>query len=312
MDAITFGTFNCENLVARYRFRQGEDPTSNDGFEVNDLAFDLFDTDAKRITAAAIRATGADVLALEEVESLPVLDFFTSNLLDGVGYSHRVIIHGNDPRNIDIAILTKFDITRVRTWRHLRSGSGAPLFSRDLLEVDLSVPVDGGSPRTLTLFVNHLKSMMEGREQTRARRLEQVHRLMQIAHDRMGPEFEGNFALVGDFNDYLEEGQDGSKTSLGELAENPYLVNANETLPAEDRWTHYYKGAREYRQLDYIWVGSALYERAGRPAPEIIREGLPLRAQRYQGRRFDGVGQDRPKASDHCPLTITVPVAALT
>ncbi len=36
--------------------------------------------------------------------------------------------------------------------------------------------------------------------------------------------------------------------------------------------------------------------------PEIMRKGTPLRAERYTGERFIGVGRDRPKASDHCPV----------
>lgn len=315
MDTITFGTFNCENLVARYRFKdpQNPEPSSDDGFAVNDLAFEMYDPVAKRITAEAIRATGADVLALEEVESLPVLDRWTSELLGDAGYRQRVLIHGNDDRNIDVAIISKLDITRLRTSRHLRSRSGRSwLFSRDLLEVDVAVPVDGGPPRTLTLLVNHLKSMIGGRAQTRERRLEQAHQLVETLHDRLGPNFDGNFAAVGDFNDYLEEDADGTKTSLEELAQHPYLVNVNEALAEQERWTHYFNGGDEYRQLDYLWIGRSFYDRAGRPAPTIVRDGMPLRAARYQGHRFDGVGQSEPKASDHCPVLLTVPVAALT
>lgn len=311
MDEITFGTFNCENLFARYRFRDEPDPTKDEGFTVNDLAFDLYDPDSKRITAEAILATHADVLALQEVESLAVLDSFASKFLTDAGYRQRAVIHGNDPRNIDVAVISKLDIARIRTWRHLRGPSGGPLFSRDLLEVDVSVPVRGGAPRTLTVFVNHLKSMVGGREETRNRRMEQAHQLVKLMHDRVGPRFDGNFALVGDFNDYLEDGADGTKTSLLEIANDPHLINANEALATGDRWTHYFKGGNEYRQLDYLWMGRAFYERAGHPAPRIIRDGMPKRATRYHGHRFDRVGDDRPKASDHCPVVITVPTAAL-
>jgi hypothetical protein len=33
-----------------------------------------------------------------------------------------------------------------------------------------------------------------------------------------------------------------------------------------------------------------------------MRKGTPLRADRYQGERFDGIRKDRPKSSDHCPV----------
>ncbi len=35
-------------------------------------------------------------------------------------------------------------------------------------------------------------------------------------------------------------------------------------------------------------------------------EGLPYRAARYEGMRYPRIGWDRPKASDHCPLAVTL------
>jgi exonuclease III len=91
-------------------------------------------------------------------------------------------------------------------------------------------------------------------------------------------------------------------------------VNVLERLPASEQWTHWYKGGRRNeraRQLDYLLVGRQLDERAGRPAPAVYRKGLPRRAAEYQGERIPEVGEDDPKASDHCPLYVDIPVAAL-
>ncbi len=38
----------------------------------------------------------------------------------------------NDPRHIDVAILSRFPIVAARSYQHLKSGS-QPLFSRDCL-----------------------------------------------------------------------------------------------------------------------------------------------------------------------------------
>ena len=112
-------------------------------------------------------------------------------------------------------------------------------------------------------------------------------------------------------NDYLEDDDDGTRTALDELASHPHLIDVNGALPPRERWTHYFAGGNDYRQLDFLWVGRALYERAGRPLPVVVRDGLPLRADRYQGPRFDGVGKNTPKASDHCPVVLPLPTSAL-
>jgi endonuclease/exonuclease/phosphatase family metal-dependent hydrolase len=307
MNHLTIGTFNCENLFARYRFRAGLEPTANDGFGVNDLAFDIADLLDKKLTAAAVKAGGADVLCLQEVESMLVLDRFKSQFLGGVDYRHRLVIDGNDPRHIDLGVLSKLPMARIRTWRHERNQAGtADLFSRDLLEVDVEVDAGEGGSKVFTLFVNHLKSMIGGRGATHERRLEQAQRVVEILDERFGPDYDANFAVVGDLNDYLDR-----ETSLAPFVDHPELVNVNEALADEDRWTHFWAGGNEYRQLDYVWLSRGLWERAGKPAPIIVRDGLPHRATRYEGQRFEDVGDNVPKASDHCPVLLSIPVNAL-
>lgn len=40
-----------------------------------------------------------------------------------------------------------------------------------------------------------------------------------------------------------------------------------------------------------------------------MRKGLPYRAEKYQGIRFENVGEDNPKASDHAPVYIEIELA---
>lgn len=170
------------------------------------------------------------------------------------------------------------------------------------LEVDVEWP---GAGQTLTLYVQHFKSMLGGRRNTAARRERQAHGVREIVQDRFGNSAgEHPFVICGDFNDYLETDDQG-EPSITELVEWDQVENVIERLPAEERWTHYYKARKQYKQLDYMLLSRSVAQVSPGP-PEIMRKGLPLRATRYTGERFNGVGEDDPKASDHCPVVIAL------
>ncbi|MFO1432586.1 MAG: endonuclease/exonuclease/phosphatase family protein [Candidatus Competibacteraceae bacterium] len=268
---------------------------------------EIYDETEKRLTAQAIKEVDADIIALQEVENLLLLDMFNARYLAGQGYRHRLVIDGNDPRQIDIAVLSRFPLRNLRTHRHERNADNtAPLFSRDCLEVEFDL-----NGKVLTVYVNHFKSMIDTREETYERRLEQVQRVAELIDAAWKPtRYQGNFVVLGDFNDYLE-----GKTALKPLVAHPQLVNLVDRLPAAERWTHYFAGGKrgeKTKQLDYLLPGKAFDKRAGEPKPGIMRKGLPYRAEDYSGPRFDGVGENEPKASDHCPLFVDIPFSALT
>ena len=107
--------------------------------------------------------------------------------------------------------------------------------------------------------------------------------------------------MLGDFNDYID-----SQTSLTALIDHPGLVNVVERLPQNQRWTHFWAGGGEYRQLDYLLLSRGLAEANANVQPVILRKGLAHRAVRYTGDRYDEVGENYPKASDHCPLAVDI------
>jgi len=62
-------------------------------------------------------------------------------------------------------------------------------------------------------------------------------------------------------------------------------------------------------QLDYILLSPALARTNARQMPDIVRNGQPYRTIFPPGQeveRFPRTGWDRPKASDHCPVAITL------
>jgi endonuclease/exonuclease/phosphatase family metal-dependent hydrolase len=301
MPACRIATFNCENLFRRFRFNANVKPekANSNGFTINEIAFDILNSAEKKLTGQAVKATDADILALQEVESLEVLRRFRSDYLKGAGYLHLMLIEGNDPRAIDVAVLSRHPL-RARSYTHLRSGS-TPLFSRDCLEIDVDI-----SGKALTLYVNHLKSMLDkkdpknGRKNTRARRVTQSRMVKQIVTDRFGANpGVAPFVVLGDLNDYL-----GPGSGIDELVQWNAVENVVDRLPPTERWTHYWADAPSplegYKQIDYVLPSTSLAA-ASAAAPSIIRKGLSTKAAAYTGPRFKDVTA-KSTASDHCPV----------
>ena len=202
------------------------------------------------------------------------------------------------------------------------------VFRRDCLEIDLRI---GGKP--LTLFVVHFKSMgpakngIEGRELTMPIRLAEARTVRKIVEEKFRGKAAGKRWLIcGDMNDYREKitvsGDRHSgyqyqlvreeKAGFDPLVSDGFSLNLVDRLEAMDRWTLYHsRGPQEQHlcQLDYILASPSLAERNPKAIPAIIRNGQPWRTPFPPGQeveRYPRIGWDRPKASDHCPVAVTV------
>lgn len=310
MPPVRIATFNAENLFARYKFNSNVDPRKAivDGWRADQRKFDIFDAETKKVTAEAIRAANADIVALQEIENFDTLKRFRSLYLNKSGYKHAMLIDGNDPRQIDVAVLSRFPIVAARSYQHETVAGGQSLFSRDCLVVDIAV-----APRkTLTLFVNHLKSMLDkknpanGRRNTAARRRVQAERVVEIVRERFGTRpGDAPFVILGDLNDYMQTDDQG-RPAIDALVAWDQVENVVDRLPEAERWTHFFARKKAYRQLDYLLPSKALAA-ASRGLPVIERRGLPKGATRVAARRFAGIEDAPPSkkdraASDHCPL----------
>jgi endonuclease/exonuclease/phosphatase family metal-dependent hydrolase len=251
---------------------------------------------ARRLTARVISENNPDVLAVQEVENLEALIQFNRNYLDNT-YPYLMVIDGNDPRQIDVGVLSRFDFEAIRTHRFEPPGSPPwdRTFSRDCLEVEVSVTEE----KRLTLLVNHFKSQIGGGEE---RRKEQADRVTEIVKGRFGDILEGNFVVAGDLNDGPHAPEFESLMGLG-------LENVVEArLPEEERWTHYYKAGRLAEQLDYLLLSPELSASNPDAVPHIERRGLGSDIDHYQGERFDANVTGANGASDHCPIFIELEV----
>jgi endonuclease/exonuclease/phosphatase family metal-dependent hydrolase len=264
------------------------------------------------------------------------VDLYRRQLIAKVAYEHMGVIEGNDGRGIDVGVLSRLPFARITTHReksfadlgawipgmesYREKRNGAPVaftpqdrvFKRDCLEVEFLI---GGRP--FTLFVCHLKSMSEGREASRIMRQAEATAIRRIVTDRFGGRPEtADWAICGDFNDFHEIDGDArlidlrtglpSPTGVGPLLDGSFAHDVVSRLPPCDRWTTYHAPDDAYAQLDYILISPALAARNPDALPDIVRIGQPWRAARYEGPRLPRVGWDRPKASDHCPVAITL------
>jgi len=205
------------------------------------------------------------------------------------------------------------------------------VFRRDCLEIDVKV---GGNP--MTIYTVHFKSMgspregLSGREATMPLRTAEAKAVRTIIERRFGADHarQKRWAICGDFNDYRQRivigGDDVSgytftpvdeeQSALDAFLDDGFAVNVVERRPELDRWTLYHtRGPQERHlcQLDYILLSPALAERNALSVPDIVRNGQPWRTIFPPGQeveRYPRTGWDRPKASDHCPVAITLDI----
>lgn len=97
---IRIATYNVENL-----FDHKDDPGLKGDIEDMDLAAKPERCEA---LAKTIIATGAEIIALEEVESLEALTWFRDTYLKGTGFDHVASIQSGDARGIEQAVISKF------------------------------------------------------------------------------------------------------------------------------------------------------------------------------------------------------------
>ena len=208
-------------------------------------------------TGKVIKALNADVLCVVEVESREVLGDFNSQVLGTKKFAQHMVIDGNDPRGIDVGILSKLPLNSMRSHVHEKSGT-SKLFSRDCVEHEVIL----ASGQTLWVLCNHFKSKLGPAATSNARRKKQAERVAQILADRF--DLKTDLVLVaGDMND-----EPGS-APLAPLVGVSDLHNIVDTI-AGDQYTHIFGSQKS--QLDYLLVSKPLKDAL--ISVEIERRGM--------------------------------------
>jgi endonuclease/exonuclease/phosphatase family metal-dependent hydrolase len=238
-----------------------------------------------------IRALDADVIALQEVQSEPVLrDLFQQYVNKRVSKEERyttfAFVPARDPRGINVALVTRLAVRGTMTFHDYEFGpqdERAIRFSRDLLGVEVFV-----TPVYMFLcFIVHLKAKIGGERAEGKRRLEATEIRTLLGEPVFGgnPYIEQDLILAGDMNDDPESNVIGILGGAGpgpRLADILAEVEPNYTYPTHTK----YKKTR----LDFMFASPSMIEHVAIDTAAIHRD------------------EPTATASDHYPSSVTIRV----
>ncbi len=198
--AIRIATYNLLNL-----FDHKDNPEF--GGRIDDILLAVRHSRGKAL-AKVIKSIDADILALQEVESLEALLWFRDTFLPNAGYRYVVSRDVGHYRGIEQSVMSRFPVTDSQTWPGVsldgvtREGSGwAPIppkyrtgqkIRRSPLRVDVKV----NNGYTLSMFIVHHKSGPDFRFKREAEALKFVEFVNEL--QRRVPK--RSIIVAGDFN----------------------------------------------------------------------------------------------------------------
>jgi len=237
---FTVATYNVLNLFDAY-----DDPYSRDEQTVP-VPKPAEELDA---LVEVIRSLDADLLALQEVENRGGLRRLKNKFLKNLRYRDPVLYEGNDLRGIDVALLSRFPVGQVTSYRHLqfpRGNGKTTRFSRDLLRVRVMPAAD----LWIDVYVVHFKSGSR-RSDVEKRRAEAA-RAREILDAELKKDPEYRFIILGDFNGR----RNGEAVRIMEGTGDGRLFCLTDELDGETVVTYIHDGTGA--QLDYIFCSPSM------------------------------------------------------
>lgn len=183
--------------------------------------------------AGVLRSLALDLAVLVEVENEHVTADLAAKL---GGYPHHTTSQGNDPRGIDIAVLSRFPLESVVSHKNdyfspSTNGLDTYKYARDCLEVHLTV-----NGRKIVLLGIHFKAGSETKSQEK--RLAEAERTRAIALALEASEPAAAVITLGDFNATPD-----SPPMLALVGAPPkQLTLVGSFVPASERYSFVYQG----------------------------------------------------------------------
>ena len=233
--SIRIGNYNTRNFFNDVI--DGETPKLQEAEKV-DLPSPAAYAAKLAAVAGVLRDLDADVVLLQEVENLAVLHNLIAEPALGGRFKEARLIPANDPRGIDVGVISRLPIASAITHQEEKIGFENESYSRDCLEVH----VDFNS-RDIVLLGIHFRSQKDDKPEKRLAEAKYTRRIadgIAIGDPRAG------ILILGDFND-----TPGS-APINAIANGTVpFTNAVSLLPAPDAWTVSF-GQREI--FDDQWV----------------------------------------------------------
>jgi endonuclease/exonuclease/phosphatase family metal-dependent hydrolase len=261
---------------------------ANDFLGWAELVREAIDDRAIQNTARVIAEVSADIQVLVEIEDRITLQRFHDDVLTPElkqhhkkPYRHVLLMDGNDPRGIDVGLLSRVPVTGMKTHIELRNGAGHPLFPRDSAEFHFQL---APGPE-LILFANHFSS--QGSDKTGKRRREQAAKVRELAGEAL--KVTPNVIVAGDLNEPPEKGNLAALLDYTKLKD----AMAMSAYPEKDTFPGTFHTGSKGNKLDYLFLSKPLQQKI--QAVGVERRG-------YKSTKwipFDTVVDERSQASDH-------------
>ena len=292
--SVRIATYNTLNL-----FDEADDPTLSGEFD--DIKFPTARDRCAKL-AEAIKAVNADIIGLQEVESIEALMWFRDSFLPDAGYQFLVSKDVGYYRGVECSVMSRFPVTDVKVWLNesldnvKREGIGwakVPPDGKDLTfqRSPLMVTVQAADDYEITIFVVHHKAGNYDYH-----REAEALRLVEIIKEMLARDPKRNIVVMGDFNCAPWD-----KSMRVYLAAGLIDSMAFRTTGRDDPESPLYKTHESDRVLDYILMNSAAHRELVIGSPFVYGTLTPPPSYDYR-KDPHPVGY----ASDHYPVALEI------
>jgi len=231
---IRFMSWNVENCFDTKKDSKSDKPVSIPDYQ-NKIA----------LISQIITKINPTIAGLCEVENINVL----KDIAAKSGFDYYYLIEGNDPRGIDVALMSKIELSYYKSNKnHPTPYKGNPKykFSRDCTEALLKI-----SNKNIYILTTHLKSGYNDDGNSEIKRIAQVNGILDIINNIYQKEKEEPYIIVnGDFNSERNSHPLNILESAGLIILN-YLENNQNNF-----YTYIYKSKK--KDLDYIVINEKM------------------------------------------------------